>query len=161
MARLRHYLAVAALALWWGGFTFYALVVVPTGHHVLRSKVRQGFITQEVTNKLNIVGVVALLLLLWELIAARRNGSSPALARVAWSSWAGLAITLATLTWMHPRLDSLLDPVNRIVTDDSGFYEWHRLYLIVATVQWLAGLTHLAALITPAGTKAATAAALP
>ena len=134
-------------AVWLGGFTFYALVVVPTGHHVLRSKVRQGFITQEVTNKLNWLGAVTLALLLWQMLAARRESVSPRCFRVTAWSWAVLAVTLATLFWLHPHLDALLDPVNRSVVDDDKFYALHRWYLIVATGQWLAALVHGAAVL--------------
>lgn len=146
-ARLRYLVAVLLLALWWGGFTFYALVVVPTGHHVLRSKVRQGFITQQVTHKLNALGVVTLAALAWRGVAVRREKSRRWL-RVASISWAALAVTLAVLCWLHPHLDALLDPVARTVMDDDKFYALHRWYLIVATVQWLAGMVHAGALLT-------------
>ena len=146
LAAVRRVAAILLLALWWGGFTFYALVVVPTGHHVLRSKVRQGFITQEVTNKLNWLGAVTLALLLWQMLAARREGVSPRCFQVTAWSWSVLAVTLAALFWLHPHLDALLDPVNRSVVDDDRFYALHRWYLIVATVQWLAALVHGAAM---------------
>lgn len=147
LAAVRRVAAILLLALWWGGFTFYALVVVPTGHHVLRSKVRQGFITQEVTNKLNWLGAVTLALLLWQMLAARREGVSPRCFRATAWSWAVLAVTLAALFWLHPHLDALLDPVNRSVVDDDKFYALHRWYLIVATGQWLAALVHGAAVL--------------
>ena len=134
------------LVVWWGGFTFYALVVVPTGHKVLKSKVRQGFITQQVTEKLNALAVVTLVVLLWQLAASTHERQSPVRLRVAWLSWTALLVALAALFWMHPRLDTMLDPANRSVTDDSRFYEWHRWYLIVASVQWLAGAVHLVTL---------------
>ena len=146
-ARLRFLSVVLLLAVWWGGFTFYALVVVPTGHHVLRSKVRQGFITQQVTNKLNALGAVTLAALAWQVVAVRRAKSRRWL-RIATISWAALAVTLALLVWLHPHLDALLDPVARSVADDAKFYALHRWYLIVATVQWLAGMIHAATLLT-------------
>lgn len=146
-ARLRFLSAVLLLAVWWGGFTFYALAVVPTGHQVLRSKVRQGFITQQVTNKLNALGAVTLAALAWQVIAVRR-AKSRRWFRVASISWAGMAVTLALLFWLHPHLDALLDPTARSVIDDEKFYALHRWYLIVATVQWLAGLIHAGTLLT-------------
>lgn len=146
-ARLRFLSVVLLLAVWWGGFTFYALVVVPTGHHVLRSKVRQGFITQQVTNKLNALGAVTLAALAWQVVAVRRAKSRRWL-RIATISWTALAVTLALLFWLHPHLDALLDPVARSVADDAKFYALHRWYLIVATVQWLAGMIHAATLLT-------------
>jgi hypothetical protein len=144
--QFRYLSAVLMLAIWWGGFTFYALAVVPTGHKVLRSKVRQGFITQRVTEKLNYVGIATVVLLVWQL-ASTRSEFSRAARRIGWSSWAVLAATLLTLFLMHPQLGALLDANARSVIDDTRFYEWHRWYLIVATVQWLAGAALFATLL--------------
>lgn len=143
---IRHYVVTFMFAIWLGGFTFYALVVVPTGHQVLHSKVRQGFITQSVTNKLNVLGAVTLGLLLWQMLAARKESGTRGGRRIAWISWIMLAATLAALFWIHPHLDSMLDAASRSVTNDDRFYKWHRWYLIAATVQWLAGVVHLACL---------------
>ena len=137
----RRWLAILLLTVWWGGFTFYALVVVPTGHKVLRSKVRQGFITQQVTTKLNLLAAVTLALLAWQTATLRREGGPPGRFRLAVLSWGVLA--LAALFWLHPHLDALLDSVNRIVTEEDRFYALHRWYLIIASVQWLAGLIYL------------------
>ncbi len=147
LAVVRRFAAILLLALWWGGFTFYALVVVPTGHQVLRSKIRQGFITQQVTNKLNWLGVATLALLAWQIVAARREGQLSGSFRTGAISWGVLAVTLAVLFWLHPHLDLLLDPLNRSVVDDDKFYSLHRWYLIVATVQWAAGAVHFGWLI--------------
>lgn len=147
LASLRRFVVMLLFAVWFGGFTFYALAVVPTGHRILRSKVRQGFITQEVTNKLNALGVVTLTALAGQVVAVRR-AKSRRWFRVAAISWAALAVTLALLCWLHPHLDALLDPVARSVTDEDKFYALHRWYLIVATVQWLAGMIHAATLLT-------------
>jgi len=45
----RRYLIFAAVAFWLGGFTFYASVVIHTGHRVFGSRVETGFLTQQVT----------------------------------------------------------------------------------------------------------------
>ena len=147
LAAVRHFSAILLLALWWGGFTFYALAVVPTGHQVLRSKVRQGFITQQVTIKLNALGAVVLGVLLWELLATRRTHGRSRRFQWAVLSWALLAATLAALCWLHGRLDAQLDFTQRTVLDDDVFYQWHRAYLIVATVQWLGLVVHFASLL--------------
>ena len=138
---VRRYLAIALLAVWWGGFTFYALVVVPTGHQVLHSKVRQGFITQRGTNKLNWLGAVTMVVLLAE-VAARRERSAKW--RVGCASWLAMTTLLIALFLLHPQLDALLDETSRSVVDDDRFYALHRIYLLVTTVQWLAGAVHLA-----------------
>ena len=55
MTILRRFLVLIALFFWQGGFTFYAAVVVPVGQQVLHSHLRQGFVTQQVTNYLNLL----------------------------------------------------------------------------------------------------------
>ena len=149
LADTRRILATLLLALWFGGFTFYALVVVPTGHQVLGSKVRQGLITQLVTQRLNALAGVTLAALLWQLVASRGAGGSTGSRRVAWISWAVLAVSLAALVLLHPLMDALLDAPRRVVLDDDRFYSLHRVYLIVSTVQWLAGLVCLIWLLQP------------
>jgi hypothetical protein len=66
---LRRFLFVAAVAFWIGGFTFYGSIVIPTGIQVLHGHVKQGFITQQVTNWLNLSGVIGLPILLWNTLA--------------------------------------------------------------------------------------------
>ena len=136
IASIRQVLARAAFALWWGGFTFYAIVVIPTAQKVLHSHVKVGFITQEVTHWINLAAVLALALLLWELLSAtpltlRRR-------RWLWAAWLVMAAMQAALFLLHPALDRLLDFSAREITDEPLFYFLHRVYLILSTVQWLA-----------------------
>ena len=137
---MRRWLAVMLFALWWGGFTFYAVVAVPTGHKVLHSKVRQGFITQQVTNKLNFLGAMTVAALAIELAATRRDPARCRWWKAGVVSLAVMATSLAAIFWLHGRLDALLDPATLSVIDDHRFYALHRVYLIVATGQWLASL---------------------
>jgi hypothetical protein len=140
--------AVVALlfAVWWGGFTLYAAVVVPIGVTVLGSATAQGFVTQPVTNRINILGVVVIAVSCWNMISARR-GSSLRVRRVLFVSWAVLAITQLALIVLHPRLDGMLDARTRsIVVEHAVFYAAHRMYLLVATAQWLAAIVHAVAI---------------
>ena len=73
MILARRYLVLAALLFWQGGFTFYAVVVVPVGQEVLGSHKEQGFITREVTKYLNWAGAIALVPLAWDLAATRER----------------------------------------------------------------------------------------
>jgi hypothetical protein len=143
--RLTRIAAFLCFAVWWGGFTFYALVVVPTGHRVLHSKVRQGFITQQVTVKLNTIGVAALVLLACEIAFTRPAARAKAPWRTMLACWAVLCATLIALMILHPHLDALLDATKHEVIDDDRFYSLHRWYLIVATLQWFSGLGYVAA----------------
>jgi hypothetical protein len=139
MVTLRRYLSLLALLFWQGGFTFYAAVVIPIAgrvlHHDLHLRAR---ITDEVTYWLNISGVVAILLLVWDLAASRDPSGRRFWSRGA--AWAVLFVTLAALFPMHSWLE-LLDPLDgNGPTDPATFHTAHGLYLSISTVQWLAGL---------------------
>lgn len=135
VAAVRRVIAILLLTLWWGGFSFYAGRVVFIGHQVLRSKIRQGFITERATTELNWLGIAALAVVAWELIASHSSSRK----RATWISWTlALAATLA-LVLLHTKLAGMLDFAGRQVADDENFYGWHRVYLVIATVQWLAG----------------------
>ena len=138
---IRRMLATMLLALWWGGFTFYAGRVVFIGHEVLRSKIRQGFITERVTNELNWLAAVTLALAAWELAAARKSIS---LSRWPCMAWGVAVATTIVLFVLHAKLASQLDFPARQVAGDN-FYEWHRAYLWTASIQWLAGTALLVA----------------
>jgi hypothetical protein len=140
---LRRAIVTLALAVWWGGLTFYGAVVVPVGTEVLGGATEQGFVTQRVTERLNVLGVVTLALLLWNLLAsaaALRPGVRRALA-------VSLAIMLAAqlaLFGLHARLDAMVNTFAHIVAaPHAQFYGVHRAYLLVSAAQWGAGLAHL------------------
>jgi len=130
--RTYRFLCLAALAFWMGGFTFYALLVIPTGNHLLGS-IEQGLVTQQVTQWMNLLGLASLAILL----PGARKSRLPAL------SWLVMAAALAVLFWLHPRLDGLIDGSLRIVSDNTQFYRWHQAYLAAMTVQWSAAVVHL------------------
>lgn len=134
-AAARRAVAILLLALWWGGFSFYAGRVVFIGHQVLKSKIRQGFITERVTTELNWFGVAALAIVGWELLASERGTRR----RAAWTAWAVTVLATIALFILHTKLAGMLDFTVRQVADDDHFYGWHRIYLCTATVQWLAG----------------------
>jgi hypothetical protein len=132
-------------AIWWGGFTFYAGIVVPIGQRVLGSATAQGFVTQPVSDRINLIGAIVIVMLGWNLVSARR-AASPRVRRVLVISWVVLAIAQLVLFVLHPRLDGMLDLTTRsIAVDRSVFYAMHRVYLLVATAQWLAAIVHASA----------------
>ena len=130
--RLYRFISLSSLAFWMGGFTFYALIVIPIGNRVLGGN-EQGLVTQQVSQWMNLVGLLALGILL------------PGAYRGRWlaGSWLVMAVTLAVLFWLHPRLDGFIDVSLNAVTDQAGFYQWHRAYLVVVTFEWCAALVHL------------------
>jgi hypothetical protein len=129
--RLYHFACLAALAFWMGGFTFYALVVIPAGNRLLGS-IQQGLLTQQVTNWMNLLGLLTVALLL------------PAARHSKWlaTSWLVMSGRLVALFWLHPRLDALIDRTTPAITGDN-FYQWHQAYLVAVTIQWSAALAYL------------------
>ena len=123
--------ATWSLSLWWGGFSFYAGRVVFIGHEVLRSKIRQGFITERVTTELNWLALVAMAFVGWEFISRRSTTR-----RTAWAIWIAALLTTLILFPLHARLAGMLDFAAHQIADDEHFYGWHPAYLVLATAQW-------------------------
>lgn len=134
-ARARDFVALAVFAVWWGGLTFYSLVVVPIGSALFGSH-EQGLITQQVTNRLNGLSLVALALLFCQVLNRRRL--------VLFLTWAIMLISALALLILHVRLDQALASEDDSMPGALSFYQWHRFYLLVTAVQWVAALVHLA-----------------
>ena len=135
LASVRRWLAFLLLSLWFGGFTFYAAVVVPTGSDIL-GRTEQGFVTQRVTGWLNVIGAVMILAVSWEMgyqITWRKNK----LATFALTIFSG---ALAVLAVLHGYLGHQLSADTMTVENPGSFYQLHRIYLWLSSVQWLACL---------------------
>src|SRR5258708_40039244 len=98
---IRRYTVLLAFALWMGGFTFYSTIVIPTGAKVLGGEREVGFITQQVTNWLNGLGVLTLSILAWNAFA-EGNGVPRRWLTLAWIGMAGSQVGLFLL---HPAID--------------------------------------------------------
>jgi len=105
---------------------------------VLGSSEAQGMITVRVTDSLNLTGVAALVLLAWELLAAR----DPSRRRTAirWSCWSFAAVCHVVLFIVHHQLEGMMDPDRTFVVKRASFYSVHRIYLWTSMVQWTACL---------------------
>ncbi|WP_150107649.1 hypothetical protein [Pedosphaera parvula] len=147
----RRYLAILAMALWMGGFTFYSLIVIPTASKVLGGEREVGFVTQQVTNWLNLIGIGALLILLWNTLAERKKAGFLVSYGLP-ATWLVMVLSLIGLFFAHAWIDQLLDTANHKVLSYSHFFDRHRLYMIIATIQWCSALAHLL-LILLAGQK--------
>lgn len=126
------------LAFCFGGFLFYAGVVVPIGTRVLGATT-QGFVTREVTRVLNLAMLVCIAGIAWEIWAGRLDRSAAA-SRALTALAVLIAITCGILWWIHGQLDAQLSADEFAVNDPSAFYGMHRLYLWVSTLQWLCSL---------------------
>ena len=117
-------------------------MVIPIAGVVLAPNLHlRARITEAATNVLNIAGVVAILLLLWDV--ARAFDPSRRRFRFRVGLWIVLFVTLAALFPLHYWLERL-DPVGGTgPVDKATFYPAHQIYLWVSTVQWLAALVYL------------------
>ena len=138
------FILLVSLAIWFGGFTFYSTAVIYTAQEVLHSHLRAGLITQQVTRWLNLVSLPPLLLCLFHQYRLR----------FAWREWfvkiLGMALLIMILTQaglflMHPVIDAQV--VDREVPDGVRFFQLHRLYEGIATLQWCATLVYFIAML--------------
>jgi ABC-type xylose transport system permease subunit len=137
---LRRFLVLMGLLFWQGGFLFYVSVVVPIGQQELGASA-QGFLTRQVTQIMNLAGVVALVPLTWDVAASREASSLRRGLRAA--ACLALLLSLVALFALHARLDQLLDLDQYRVLDRARFRSGHRWYLWISTVQWLCSLVYL------------------
>jgi hypothetical protein len=102
--------------------------------------VQQGFVTQAVTKWLNLLGGVAVAGALLQGVVDRGDP------RRRWVlGLAGvLLVAEVGLVALHGTLSGMIDAENLVVPDGPRFYQWHRAYLVLTTVQWAAGLVWMA-----------------
>ena len=132
------FLSVLSLAVWVGGFTFYSAVVIPVLHDVLGS-LDTGYVTQRVTDFLNVAGVASVSVW-WFAVWAERSLGSARARRLRLGSLAGTTLLLVLLVILHRVMDRRLETGSL-----RGFYPLHRAYLIVSTAQWFLNLGVVAA----------------
>jgi hypothetical protein len=140
---LRQFVVIAAIAFWLGGFTFYSGVAIPMGVEVLGTHRRVGFITERVTNWLNVAGVVALAIFFWNMVLGWR-GSGKVLRYTLLVTWLLMAAIEVELISLHPVMDRLLvtQPI-RDILDPDRFDTLHHVYLISTSIQWFFGMIHV------------------
>ena len=131
-------LLLASFSIWFGGFGFYAAVVVPVGTKVLGSARQQGLITQQVTHQLNVVCGIAVAMMLIESVSGWKQLRRPSR---AWQAAMVVVIlaSLIVLCILHQIMDPLIEPSSQTIADEDQFYLLHRIYLWTSTVQWVAG----------------------
>jgi hypothetical protein len=117
-------------AMWWGGLSFYAIVVVPIGTEQIGS-VDQGFITQQVTYWHNVLCVVFSACLIAE--AYRRKSRLHGIVAML------LAVLTAMLIAGHILLTKQMNFDEKSVPSD--FYTRHAMYLWITAAEWFLGLT--------------------
>ena len=132
---IRYYLLLLAIAFSFGGFTFYAAVVIPIASDVFDST-SQGFVTQKVTHVINAASCVSLFLLTWDGVALREIRSRKT-NRIYFALLVIYSVCLVSLLVLHPRLDAMIDRGSMSVDEPERFYVHHQAYLWLSTVQWV------------------------
>ncbi len=127
----RWWLTLCALiwALWWGGLTFYASIVVPEGTRQLGS-FGQGLITQKVSSYHHWISLALLACLLVESTIQKSLALGIQFVLL-------LAVTLGLFV-VHERLTSMIDFEQPSVAE--GFYSMHASYLWMTTAEWVLGI---------------------
>ena len=142
MKSLISILAFFSFILWWGGFTFYAAFVIPTGQKVLGDHVLMGFITEQVAYKINITALVACLLSFtneW----IRSGEKISQMQRYAWICLTLMLLLIIASFILYPHLQALLNHETRQETDHAQFYFLHRIYLLLATALWINAIIYI------------------
>lgn len=120
------------LALWFGGFTVYAGIVIPIGSEMI-GETTQGFITQKVSYWLNIIGFLSVTALIgWTRYFQREQ--------IMGILVGTLLICLLIQFALHIQLTKQLNMEALEVVHRGSFYTKHQVYLWVSTLQWLAML---------------------
>ena len=128
-------------ATWWGGLSFYAIVVIPIGTELIGS-VEQGFISQKVTQWHNWLSLLFVMFLAIDAHVRRRG--------TLWIIVALLVFINIMLVVWHSILSSQMDFEQKTVP--SGFYAQHAVYLWFTAAQWIVGMA-MPLFLLPIGTR--------
>ena len=139
-------LLIASFAIWFGGFGFYAAIVVPVGTEVLGSAHAQGMITRRVTESMNVFCAIAAGMMLIESFVSWKQSRKSDRTVLSVMALAVMALLIALFV-LHPIMNQLIDPKTGLISDRKQFYSLHRAYLWISTFQWAAGWIWLSILI--------------
>ena len=139
-------LLIASFAIWFGGFGFYAAIVVPVGTEVLGSAHAQGMITRRVTESMNVFCAIAAGMMLVESFVSWKRSQSGDRVILLLMALAVLGMLVALFV-LHPVMNQMIDPNSGVISDRKQFYSIHRAYLWISTFQWAAGWVWLSILI--------------
>lgn len=132
-------------SLFWGGLTFYTGFVVRVSHRVLDDAMLGGLITQGVTNVLQMLGVLAVIVMGINAFVVTKK--LPRLGYLLWGLAAVVGLSIIGLYIVHGHLDAVIDTASATITDDSTFRNGHRHYNQLTTVEWIASLFYLGATV--------------
>jgi hypothetical protein len=134
-------LLLLAFALYWGGLTCYTGFVVRISHDVLSDPMDGGLITQRVMAVLQMLGVVAVVLMVGNCVVVIRQSRKYGFLLVGCATI--MAGSLIGMIVVHEQLDSIINLATAEITDRDAFVIRHRRYNQFTTVQWLSSLAYL------------------
>jgi hypothetical protein len=130
--------SIIAMSVWLGGFMFYGGLVIPILDDAFGQLDAGMLVTRHATSRLNIVGFGTLLV--WSVLIGLEARIHPLWARNARIFFLMMtAMGLGILVILHMRMSRHLD--SQGVRD---FKPFHRLYLIISTLQWVANMAIVA-----------------
>jgi hypothetical protein len=136
MRNFARFMTFFAMAFAFGGFLFYASVVVPIGTQIVGSTT-QGFVTRHVTDVLNWATLATVVMVIWE---AALGGYPRGRRRLLFGCAIVIVVCLISLFWLHELLEDEMLEGEFGVEDERRFYSLHRVYLWLSTLQWIASL---------------------
>jgi hypothetical protein len=101
-----------------------------------------------VSNWLNLIGAIAVVLMLWNVAAIWATAARWKRAALG-ATWVFMTVSRAALVVLHRSLDGVLDAGSQAITSYNDFLWLHRAYLALSTAQWGAGLLHVFCLVLP------------
>ena len=139
---LQQYIAVAAIVVWLGGFSFYAVHVLRVGGHIV-GHLEQGYVTQKVTDTLNIIATVMLICVAVDIAVHLRYIAKPVLA-IRGLGFVVMLASLCLLFVIHNQLDALLDLETFRKPKYGEFHPHHQNYQMTMTFFWCGCVAELA-----------------
>jgi hypothetical protein len=135
---LRRFLVLLTLLFWLGGSLFYAAVVIPVGLSTLDPREQQFFVTQAVTNYLNLACAAALAVWAWDLWSG--GGPAGPVGRGRSFLWLLIGLCLGVLFLLHTWIDGFMDKRTVSIRDADRLRPLHLTYAAVNALQCLAGI---------------------
>ena len=142
---LQRVVTTFAVTLWFGGFTLYTAYIVRVGSRIVGG-VPQGYVTQQVTDMLNVLAAIMVGAVIVD-IAASWRGTSKWMRSLQCTAWLVMAVSLVGLIIVHNMMDALLDPATLAKPDHDAFSPLHQGYQMISTFQWFASLAYIAQLL--------------
>jgi hypothetical protein len=134
-------LLLLSFSLFWGGLTSYTGFVVRISHDVLNDPMDGGMITQRVTEVLQMLGAITVVLMLWNAFMVSRSSKRFGAALATCALVVGCAIV--GLEIAHGHLDAVINVDTAEITNREVFTISHRRYNQLTTIEWLASLAYL------------------